>query len=438
MPNQNNSDQKNSQNLGSNIPFSPQSDLPPLPPEFQNLTTPTMEQSSPKPDSGSATPPVPEFSNITANPKKKFGTGKIIATILGVLVLVGGVAIATYTVGQKQIFQQKAATGSCSGSCSTNGNCPEGTKGDGTGKNGGNGCDVGQYCCIGGTSPSSAPGSNTCDNSASTASVCRGKSFGYVADSNWNGTASCQSGFDPKSCVNGIELVCENTSGTLCAANCKCKSGGGGGGTNPSPTPKSGWGIGEACKNNPSTTGDHCIIIRCPNGCVDGCSENDPGATFQSGSCDTLAGQVTSICGQVDLVNSAGVYCQSDGTFTDAQINCPQPKCAITNNPTNPPTSSPAAPYCAVITTYDADWNLIEASSRSTLTAGTDINFCVSGTAPSGTFDKAKFTINGTVQDETTTKRPSSSDYCQSYTIPDDITSFTVSAQIHHSTLGWF
>lgn len=74
----------------------------------------------------------------------------------------------------------------------------------------------------------------------------------------------------------------------------------------------------------------------------------------------------------------------------------------------------------------------------SALSAGTTINFCVGGTASSGSFDKAKFTINGVAQAETTThSRPSSTDFCQSYPIPPDVSSFNITAQIHHATLGW-
>jgi hypothetical protein len=71
------------------------------------------------------------------------------------------------------------------------------------------------------------------------------------------------------------------------------------------------------------------------------------------------------------------------------------------------------------------------------LGVGKTVNFCVLGTASEGTFDRAKFTINTVAQTETTTKRPTTNDYCQSYTIPSGVTTFNVTAQIHHVTLGW-
>ncbi len=366
MPSQNQPDPNQNQQqdgLGS-IPFSPQADLPPMPsgPQTPDIAVPTPPSADteslppiapvqPEVNSGSAAPP-PAFSNITSSPKKKFGTGKIIATILGIFVLVGGVAAATLTINQKQLFQQKATNFDCGDDDPSNSCVPE------------------LQCPSGGS----------------------------------------RSG----NCVNFGDVCCHL----------------------PSPTPKSGWGTNKECRNVPGTTGDHCILITCPNGCVDGCGENAPGATVKSGDCSTLAKEVTGICGQVDLVNANGVYC--DTASTNAQINCPQPKCKVTTPPPNT-TPTPAAPYCASIKTYNSGWVLIPSENLPSLTSGTTIYFCVKGTAPSGSFDKARFTINGTQLTATTLQRPDHADqFCQSYTIPSGTTTFTVTGQIHHTTLGWF
>ena len=87
---------------------------------------------------------------------------------------------------------------------------------------------------------------------------------------------------------------------------------------------------------------------------------------------------------------------------------------------------------------YSSAWGAIPVAERSSLTAGTSINFCVAGTTSSGTFDKARFTINGTTLAETTAVRPGSTDLCQVYVIPTGVTTFNVSAEIHHATEGWF
>jgi hypothetical protein len=69
------------------------------------------------------------------------------------------------------------------------------------------------------------------------------------------------------------------------------------------------------------------------------------------------------------------------------------------------------------------------------------VNFCVSGSATTGTFDKAQFEINATLEPETTTRRispESPNDFCQSYTILSTDTTVVVRAKIHNTILGWF
>jgi len=435
MPNQNQPDPNQNQEQGSlgSVPFSPQADLPPLPPEFQNLgaspaptaiptppitpieTAPVAPMAVPTMDSGSAAPPAPAFSDITSSPKKKFGTGKIIATILGIFVLVGGVAAATLLTGQKQLFQQKATTFNCGYDASGNVNGNFCTTNCAVGHSQTGNCNTG-YCCnleAGSGVPAITP----------------------VATPVGTGVTCEQNGF---TCVVGGCPAGSYSQQGICNNGACCSS--------PTSTPKSGWGTETACRNVPGTTGDHCILITCPNGCVGGCSEDDPGATVESGDCDTLAARSANLCAQVDLVNASGVYC--DSASTNAQINCPQPKCAVStpNNPSSTPVSTPistpttpaVAPFCAAISTYDSDWNLLSSTDRSALKAGDTINFCVTGSAASGAFDMAKFIINAVEQATTTARRPNSTDFCQSYTLPSGTTTFTVSGQIHHVTLGWF
>lgn len=159
----------------------PPSDIPPATPP-QDTTAPfPLDVQAPAPiiepgqDSGSAAPIPGEPPEM---PKKKFGKGKIIATILGILVLVGGVGTGLFLVGQKQIFQPKAGpytsycnnlnktSGCCYYSCSQKINCSNGNLemgycgtncGQGTGNCGGgtqctgNGyaCTAASQCCSG-------------------------------------------------------------------------------------------------------------------------------------------------------------------------------------------------------------------------------------------------------------------------------------------------
>lgn len=114
MPNDN-------QNTGpaaqSTVPsISPQTDLPPLPSDFstvggsasggQNVSSTDQPITPP---SGSSLPPnIPPV--VTQSPKKKFGGGRVIATILGILLLVGGIEAGIYLTQQPQIFRSQAKT----------------------------------------------------------------------------------------------------------------------------------------------------------------------------------------------------------------------------------------------------------------------------------------------------------------------------------------
>lgn len=84
--------------------MSPQADLPPLPMDTQPETK--------KEDAPSGNPPAPEGQPVISSvPKKKFGTGKIIATILGILLLVGGVGAGIFLTNEQQLFKQSAHYG---------------------------------------------------------------------------------------------------------------------------------------------------------------------------------------------------------------------------------------------------------------------------------------------------------------------------------------
>jgi hypothetical protein len=112
--------------------------------------------------------------------------------------------------------------------------------------------------------------------------------------------------------------------------------------------------------------------------------------------------------------------------------------------PTTPPTPGPTA-VCQSVKAYSSTWTALTTAQLSALTPGTAVNFCVTGTASSGVFDKAQFTItsssgelrNGNVYPETTVQRPGSQDFCQSYTLAAGVRSVDVTAKIHHVTLGW-
>ncbi len=106
--------------------------------------------------------------------------------------------------------------------------------------------------------------------------------------------------------------------------------------------------------------------------------------------------------------------------------------------PTATPSPTPGpAPRCWNIKAYDTSWNQLSASQLSGLKAGDRVRFAVSG-SPANKIDKAKFKINGVDRPETSSKKPSTDEYYNEYTIPAGTTSFTINAKLHHVTLGWF
>jgi hypothetical protein len=200
---------------------------------------------------------------------------------------------------------------------------------------------------------------------------------------------------------------------------------------------------------SPNSTIGGCILYLCPNGCSGSCGEKDPGVySTNYSSCSEALSNLGSYCGQVDTINGGGTYCKADPSkYEDAKIQCSSctkpPSKDKTSNPSSTPNPTPTpsatpSPYCVGIETYTSDWVFITPGDRSSkITAGMTVYFCTASVA-SADIDKAKFTINGNVYDETTTKVPSSNHFCQQYTIPEGVTTFEVSAQIHNATLGWF
>ena len=101
-------------------------DLPPLPDymtqsdisETQNTPPPVPQvESSASGLLGSAAPS--DLPPMVSSPKKKFGGKKIIATILGIFLLVGGIGAGIVLTQQQQLFQQKATGVDYGGGCIT-------------------------------------------------------------------------------------------------------------------------------------------------------------------------------------------------------------------------------------------------------------------------------------------------------------------------------
>jgi len=122
---------------------------------------------------------------------------------------------------------------------------------------------------------------------------------------------------------------------------------------------------------------------------------------------------------------------------SNVQVRCRCGKVTPTVAPTQPPQPQITA-ECSEVKSYNITWKPLSVQELNKFSPGKKVRFTVSGTSSSGTFDKARFSVNMTNLGETTLKKPGTEEFYIEYTIPAGTTDFTVSAQIHHSELGWF
>jgi hypothetical protein len=359
---------------------------------------------------GSAAPPPPEFS-VVSGPKKKFGTAKIIASILGLFILIGGVGAGVLLTRQQQILQPKADYSCGSQTCKASEVCCN------------DGCHSAGYNCAPNNTPISNDPRKAC-----------------MTDGNGNPTGNFWCSDCGGFCLSGSAGY-----GCSYAALQKC-----GATPVPSASPSSCTGVGcnsNSCSISSTYFGSSCFVdyYYCPDG-VNGdssCIEN-PKSGLQSASFSKSCGveQIDIYCPVCGSNATGGIFISTNHGVCSSPGPTHTPTATPTGTPTPTPTPTltptPAAPYCAAVKAYDVSWNVLTNAQLSSLTAGTSVNFCVTGTAPSGIFDSARFTIDGTQLAVTTLQRPSSTDFCQNYTILSTDTTVTVSALIHHSTLGWF
>lgn len=121
-------------------------------------------------------------------------------------------------------------------------------------------------------------------------------------------------------------------------------------------------------------------------------------------------------------------------TPTDGPTSTPTGTTTIT--PTEPPT--PPTAECSEVKAYNTSWVQLTQEQLNNLKPGNIVRFTISGSTSEGTFDKARFTINGSQKEPVSTKKPGTEEFYYEYVIPSGVTSFTTDAKIHHSSLGWF
>lgn len=449
-----------------------QTQIPPVPMDSQTPPPPSDDMPMPQTespgagptetppsgtDSGTAAPPydiVPPAITPTP-PRKKFGGKRFIATILGLLVLVGGLGAGVILVRQQQDIREKAATDAnacerAGGSCYNTPSCAR------IGRsivNGGNGCIAsrGEICCGRQTGPTPTPSPSRAPSPSPTSTTTSCTARGGTCQSAQSCTGSTIPG--PFSdchpspsmpnvvcCVRASpspsqrpQVPCRkcNPSNRLCymaeakddcdpaldecpQVGVSCTPGG-------SPSPRA------------SATPNICALSRRdPNskGYCDRSAPNTQNCTDKAeGSSCTIVPQCGGGTGTCVVINQGGAnsecQCQKGGVVSSPRPSLP------------PPPDGPTA-QCLDIKAFDTNWSPMTIEQLSALKPGDKVRFTVAGQTNSGSIDKARFKVNGTVRPEVTQKRPSSEEYYDEITIPEGVSSFSINAELHHSSLGWF
>lgn len=387
---------------------------PAIPTDDSGVTLPPL---SPKDATDTVIPPGPQTTTpsfdmptvVGAPPKKKFGGRKVISTILGILLLVGGVGVGVTLVKREQDIRSQARE-----------------------------C-VDESCAI--TTKTTPNGSTVYwydSEKADSAKTDTKSILKQIPELN------TKTNDGKKSASVIIKTPTETTTETTT-----------GGQTTTGGTTSTTGGIGEQClkggtgpDTRDATFNGQCKVAKCPNGDTNGngaCDLGDSGFSYGgSVDCSTGTNSLGGVCGQIDPIGNDGTYCKTasnQGHYGKVLTNCGGSGTGTSTTTTRPTATSSSAPstaQCLNIKAYDTAFNLLTVDNLKTLEAGDIFRFAVSGNAASGSFDKARFKINsGSFLPETTAKKPGTQEFYYEYTIPDGVTSFNITAQIHHSTLGW-
>ncbi len=452
-----------------------------LPPMVGDKPLAAIENKIPT-NSGSAAPSddiVMQSQPISSNPRKKFAGGKVIATILGLFLLVGGLGAGIMLVGQNQNVEEQAAglCGYCSGNkcvgcgggktsvgeCSSPSDCAPGGGGADTPPSGGSGNngnpvdedEPGECGFCNGTTCVGCGGGRLNVGECTSSAQCGAGVPGINC-----GNGQCQTGENSYNCPNDCfspGATCGNgqceSSETFnnCSADCAAPSAPTGINCTGSATVGNDYNT-----NSTQVTITQALTQKCTSKCGDatlyasvckcsginmteGCNTNCETQPIVNGAISATAPTCGTVQIDVGCKNTYNTY--GSVAFASQQANS---ACSSTSTtpPSNPPAPTPTAPpvitaSCQNVKAYTEAWVLLTQTQLGALKPTNKVNFCVAGVASGGSFNKAKFTINGSVQAETTTKRPNSEDFCQLYVIPVGVSTFNVSAQINHITLGW-
>lgn len=312
---------------------------------------------------------------------QKYGGKKIIATIFGILVLIGGVTAGVVLVQQRQNLEQQAASGSA--------------------------CDQSPDCVLVDNAPNS--GSRTVDREITYVDITDKEYHRYNPGNNDDGCRRVN--------ISGNTISWERYGdGPECkdVSNVQIWMSQG-----PTPTNAGQPEFVKICHYTADQSAHPWQAIEVSKQGWE--SGHDEAHDFKKTEFDFFYTNTDPNCPWPDPGNQ-GITC--------ADIWCE----GGSPNPTSPQNFA----SCSEVKAYDTSWNLLSQTQLANLNSGTIVRFTVSGSASSGTFDKARFSVNSVSLGETTLKKPSSGEFYIEYTIPEGTTSFNVDAQIHHTELGWF
>jgi hypothetical protein len=362
---------------------------PPIIEEKKSEETAAVTQEAGATENAQAIPDIPPVITTSGTGGKKPVGKKMIATILGILVLVGGIGAGVILVQNQQDIREKADTDVCIYNSD---------------------CDVGKICqnnaCVDGPSECLTVGAYGC-----------------------NSTTNCCSGLEctNRKCVDEDE---EEPIPTTCTSSSKVTRTGNDAGGNNATEFKVTQAQLVAC--HAACPSAYLVVYRYECDRVTNLSGgcNDNGVLVKSHAQPGNEWSIRNItCGSVQMDVGCFDLSRAYGSLSFASYS--------DNQPCDPEPSVPGISCsCLNIKAFDDEWN--EITNLSSLVVGDVVRFTVAGTATSGSIDKARFTINESLGAEITAKRPGTDEFFVEYTIPEGVSSFTINAEIHHATVGWF
>lgn len=394
----------------------------PLAPTEETIITDTAVGTNPPPTDGNPVSTTTTTVQGNNGGVKRKMSGKIIATVFGLMLLIAGIGAGLVLVSKQQLINQKAA--GCTPGCSDTQTCIN------------NVCR--NYCAQGSLvsldMASCTPTTATISQAASctgslnaTLYYCPGGLSNGVCLENPTSAGPYTGGqtvdiatllgnrcgaiqLDVSS-NSGVPEGCGTVTYYSTATNC-----GGGGGS-----------CGVTCS-------DWCTSCTDPAACANNCpiGYTNLGSTH----CNWDGSNVGPCTNGLSACYKQGNSCLPPSTNPPTATPTAPPTIAPTPTPT--PIVIPPAPACYAIKAYDSNWNQLTTTQLSALAPNTGIYFTVVGA--SGNFDSARFTINGIQLAPTTLTKPGTTDeFYTLYTTQGGVTNVGVLGQLHDTvTNQWY